>query len=385
MDSPKVIYEINDSQLKDIFRFEDFIISSDSDSPSKGWYSLATKEFKAIHWTINASDRYYYNRPGPRKEGLFCNGFKIIRGFEIPGYPWKKPIVSVFDGNAKMPLSLSRDYLLNDRLPFEDELVSHICYKVIEKLLKTEFHKVNQYWVPKPNILELSQTKVDLSKFIVVKEEPYTLITPFVFKALGIKLFYQLWLKQNQKEKILFNNGETFYQAFSLKNDSNYLYRNLLDPKSYGRNYLKEWFALGDIKRRNDLLTNNYILNDKLAYMKEKNRLTKTFRSSHKSSLYNDRWAVIKNYRHADDDYGRKPDRKKKVEKAIKELKEDSRLIKNNLNNTSFYYVKENYLSVDEFYSFTKFKEVWESVYGQDNYLIPIDKKFRRELGGLKA
>lgn len=60
-------------------------------------------------------------------------------------------------------------------------------------------------------------------------------------------------------------------------------------------------------------------------------------------------------------------------------MKEDSNIIKDKLTNESFFYLKENYMSKDDLFSFNKFKIVWEEVIGKNNYFIPIEKKYRKD------
>jgi molecular chaperone HtpG len=196
METPKIEFNFSDIKLKQIFNFNKKLISSDIQLPSKGWYNFKTNDFKGIHWTINVANRRhdYFNKNN-NKTDLICNGFKINRAYILPNFPWKLPMVSVFDGNARMPLSLSRDYLLNDRLPFESELIENVCNKIIDLLLKTEFYKKGKYWIVKDNILHLEGGNINLRDYIVIKEDEFTLKLPFIFKELKVNVFYQLWLK----------------------------------------------------------------------------------------------------------------------------------------------------------------------------------------------
>lgn len=383
MDSPKIEYNIDDEKLRQIFNFSDLILSSVAEKPSKGWYSFSTNEFKSVQWTIhyNSNERKYEYRGNENKiNELYCNGFRILRGYEIPNFPWELPIVSAFDGNAKMPLSLSRDYLLNDRLPFEDNLVEDICLTIINKLHETDFEKIDGFWVAKENILNFYKYKIDLSKFIIVKGDEFTLLAPFIFHSLKIQVFYQLWVKKSGNENYIFSDNETFYQCSSISSDPNYFYKDHLDPVSYKSDSTREWFSLGEIKRREGLLTNCYILNDKLAYMSEKNRLTVSFKNKYKSTLYNNRWSVIKKSKIKEETYNYSTESRKKLEERIKKMNLKSKIVKNKITDDTFYFLKENFISEDEFFSFDKFKMIWEKIYGVNDYLIPVNKKFRKKI-----
>ncbi|WP_158850103.1 ATP-binding protein [Algibacter sp. L1A34] len=382
MNSPKIIYRIENDELKRIFEFNRVSISSLPEEPLKGWHKLSTDEFKAIHWTIDNRDQDYYTYGGRWEEKpnnqLYCNGFKVLRGYKMPDFPWRRPLVSVFDGNAKMPLSLSRDYLLNDRLPFEDKLIEGICRKVIESLMKTEFEKVGKYWRAKDNILKFVNNEINLSDYVVVSGDKFVLMTPFIFNSLQVEMFYQLWLKEGEKNNFLFSNKKVFYQVNIMKNDPNYFYKNLLELP-YGVKGMRDWFGLGETKNRNDMAYNDYVLNDKLAYMSEKNRLSKSFREGHKSQLFNDRWAIIKNDRRKDEyiekDYTDKKVKIKKKKITLNETQIDKAL----LTNDYYYFIKEYYINVNSQSSFKKFKELWEENFGINDYLIPIKKEYRKE------
>ena len=387
MDSPVIEYSIDNNDLKDIFDFQKISVSSISDEPLKGWYKFQTKDFKSIHWTIDNEDQNYYHFRNSWKErevsSLFCNGFKVIRGYKIPDYPWKRPIVSVFDGNARMPLSLSRDYLLNDRLPFENELIKSVCKKIIDTLLRTDFIKNGEYWVPKQNILKFYNKEVDLSEYIVVSGDKYTLMVPFIFESLGIDMFYQLWLKESQVTNFVFNTKKVFYQSRVLKNDPNYFYKHMLELP-YGGSSYNEWFGLGENNRRNDIVSNDYILNDKLAYMSEKNRLTKTYRESYKKQLFNDRWVKIKTSARKDSDNNITLEeesliKKEKTQKKNISLK-PTLIDKNSLTNDYYYFIKEYNINQKSKRPFKKFKEVWGDIFGNDSFLIPIEKEYRIKL-----
>tara|TARA_R110000868_G_scaffold96212_1_gene264724 strand:+ start:1494 stop:4433 length:2940 start_codon:yes stop_codon:yes gene_type:complete len=391
MDLPRVELIIKNDKLKNIFSLSNLKISSTPEITSKGWYKFSTKEFKSIHWTIdyNSPELYYNSNSWKERKGhkLYCNGFKVVRGYKLPEYPWSYPTVSVFDGNAKMPLSLSRDYLLNDRLPFENELIDNVCFKIIDVLNKTEFNKRGEYWVPQENILEFSGIKIDLSKFIVVSGDKFTLMTPFIAKSLGLEVFYQVWLKDFDTSNFTFLDEKVFYQALTKDNDPNYFYKNLLEPRHYGESSLLDWFSLGQTQRsrRGHLVHNDYLLNDKLTYMLEKNRLTKSFRDSIKSQLFNDRWTVIKNVpTNTQDDFLIEEEimniNIKLKEKKKKTSHMQSDLDKSKLIDSYYYFIKEYFIDKEQLSGFDRFKDVWTKLYGDKDFLIPINKEYRKML-----
>lgn len=383
MDLPVIEYNIKDNKLKKLFNFEKTELSSLSDTPRKGWYEFNTPDFKAIHWTIDNSDRRrYYGYNGIPK--LYCNGFKVLKGFKIPDFPWSIPNISVFDGNAKMPLSLSRDYLLNDRLPFEDELVSNICRKIIEVLLETNFEKVGKYWIPENNYLEFLNFKINISEYLVVTGDKYTFMTPFIFESLNIDKFYQLWIKDITKTNYLFSDKKTYYKAVRTRNDPNYFYKNQLE-ESAEYSSLIEWFSLGRINNTTNYACNHFILNDKLTYMSEKNRLTKSFRENYKSQLFNQRWTEINKPPRLDRlrfTYNKEHEvqRKESLKRIKGIISKGSKIVKENLKDDYYYYVKEFYLDGNSLFSFDKFREIWQEIIGRDDFLIPIQKEYRKKI-----
>ena len=374
MDFPKIEYNI-DPEVEPIFDFKKINVSSEHDKPLKGWYSFKTDNFKAVHWSIYAENSQYRRKNLPH---LFCNGFNIIRGYKIPNFPWKEPVLSVFDGNAKMPLSLSRDYLLNDRLPFEKELGNNICLFIIKKLNSIEFDKIGGHWVPRASIINFHGFELDMANFIVVKGDQFTLLTPFIFKELKIKKFYQIWLKHDPQKNYLFSDKKTFYQTKRLKNDPNYFYKEVLDFRNYGSNIFSQWFNLGQGIDRNDLFSNDYVLNDKLVYMMDGNRLSKSFRNKYsRSRVFNARWGFIKKLK-TFESYQFKE--KKEHEAQIKRVEEETKIVSTKLSHETFYFVKENYLSEFQSPEFSQFKETWEKTFGGNKLMIPINKEFRKNI-----
>jgi len=378
MDFPEIVYEIEEDELVKIFDYSYNEISSIPEKPSKGWNKFNTDTFKSIHWTIDTNrddnDHFYYDQDPDEivgKSDLFCNGFKISRGFKIPNYPWNIPDVSVFDGDARMPLSLSRDYLLNDRLPFETELIENICNYIIDALLKTEFDKVGNFYIPNENILNLT-TNFNLSDYVAVIDDKFTLVMPSIFKSLNIKTFYQVYIKESSQPKKLFTDKKTYYQAIHLKNDPIYFYKRILDTSYYTPQSHTSWFSLNSGNRRRDLQHNYYLQNDKLLYLLEKNRLSKSFKDKHNKQLFNEKWSVIKN-----DNVTSSYEFNKRKQKAKIKLAE-TKIDKNSLSSDDFFFIKENFISEADYNIFEKFKEVWIKRFDSDNFLIPINKDYRK-------
>jgi hypothetical protein len=384
MDSPKIEYRIENQDLANIFEYNKILVSSKPDKPLDGWYHFSTPEFKSVHWTVSDKETEYYLDDYIDQE-LFCNGFRILRSYQMPNFPWQSPTVSVFDGNAKMPLSLSRDYLLNDRLPFENKLISNFCSKIIEVLNEVEFEKCGNYWLAKDKYIDFLKGRINISEYVVVSNDKYTLITPFIFDSLNIEIFYQVWLSSDSNKNSLFKDVDTFYSAKYRKNDQNYFYKRLLEGSYFEESVSNRWFNVGSYRTRGDLAINDYILNDKLSYMCEKNRLSKSFRDSYKnrSQLFNERWTVIGGQKDLENEYliisDDQTGKKKRVKKPKRVLPESQINIKN-LTNEYYYYVKEYFINMENLQPFEPFKKEWERLIGENEFLIPIKKEYRRKI-----
>lgn len=390
MDEPKMIYDFTNQNLEKIFAYtrkKDFV-SAKADQPSKSWHKFSTPDFPSIHWTIDIGNDYVYDNYGRRSRNndfkpLICNGISIIRGYKLTGYPWANPIVSVFDGNARMPLSLSRDYLLNDRLPFEKELITAICNKVIDQVLETEFRKIGDFWEPLENILDI-KIPIDISKYIVIYKDEYTLMMPELFESINVEVFYQFWLNCDNPQSI-FVDDDVFYQAKTVKKDTNIMYKSLLESNFFDGSTLNDWFSIGNINIRKYEHTNYFIRNDKFLYMLEKNRLSTNFYGRRKSNnqLFSEKWTVLQGGQYFQNDKIDFLFEENETNIQAKNLKRKKtigsklgKLDKKKLDSRSIFFIRENFTVKDNNDVFDLFKKVWEERF-KGRYLIPIEKKYR--------
>ncbi|MGO9462938.1 MAG: hypothetical protein ACLQVF_02080, partial [Isosphaeraceae bacterium] len=104
----------------------------------RGWNRITPRGFKSVLWTRH--------REVP---ALTCNGIRIAHvsgsansGFKLDdvGYSWSnkegtnffiEPHLAVFDPDGNLPLSLTRDSLMSDRVPFEEELYADLVNNMI--------------------------------------------------------------------------------------------------------------------------------------------------------------------------------------------------------------------------------------------------------------
>lgn len=293
---PKMEIKMN-KDLLNLFQFRSKFYSSNPNKPSNGWYRFNSVGFNSIHWSLDfATDvnglygyesiDNYRNRNELRNETLVCNGFVIPTGYQVDGFPWVKPSISVFDGNARMPLSLNRDYLLENRVPFERDLIRSVFHLLMKNFLEIEFVQCGGCFVPKPKLIKFKGGTIDISNYVLVQDSTYVLHDSIIANKLGIKRFYKIYLKNKKEDldlKLL--PSKSYYHAKIQDLDTIAFYNNCLDP------YRAKWedktyFNLGKEPVRSDLVHHNYLLSNKYLYLIEKGRLKrKTLRDNHNAQL----------------------------------------------------------------------------------------------------
>lgn len=367
MDKPEIEYNI-DKDLKKGFGFlkTDDLISSSSETTSKFWKSFSTKDYKSVHWVLNINqvNNYYYSvRESESKNKLICNGFKINKGYVLQdnSYDWVAPIISIFDNNANFPLSLNREYIQGDLLPFEKELLESVALEIISAILKTEFNQIGPYYIPKPNILKFLG-EIDLSQFIVVIGDEFTILHPSIFSILKITSFNQFWFRSqgNSKNYNLIPNSA--YQASLIITDPITFYKPILEASSYSRSSLKNWFSLNARvnslqTNRKDIFCRQVISSSKLEYLKDGARLSKSYKNKIISNSLNEEWAEII---------------------SDSENKKETSLNIQDLSSNTYPLIIENFIHLNsEKNNF--FIETWEKAFGKE-WTFPIDLKKRPEI-----
>ena len=231
---------------------------------------------------------------------LTCNGFKINKGYTLidKSYNWIEPKISVFDNNANFPLSLNRDYIQEDILPFEEALLENISHEIISAILKTEFNQIGPYYVAKPNILKFLG-QVDLSEFIIVLGDEFTILNSSIFSLLKLTSFDQIWFRPQGAAIANYNFiPKSGYQASRITSDPINFYKPILEAHSYSGNRFKNWFNLGsqtnnNSSARKDSFSRKYLSASKLEYLLEGKRLSKSFRDTVIYNPISKKWAEI--------------------------------------------------------------------------------------------
>ncbi len=99
------------------------VVPLENSIPKKHWRTFCPPDFKKVHWTFH------------KAPSLVCNGLIVSRdskrdgsylGFSRKNYSslLNFPKLSIFDPNANLPLNLQRTLLINNAIPFEDELAT---------------------------------------------------------------------------------------------------------------------------------------------------------------------------------------------------------------------------------------------------------------------
>jgi molecular chaperone HtpG len=295
MDKPNIEYVI-EKTLIGAFRFinPSMKISSHPDLPLKEWRAFVTKDYRSIHWTIHLQNRifdYYGQRLAPEHDDLVCNGFKVPKGHQIrTTYPglmdWSRLKISVFDNDGKLPLSLNRDYIQESSLPFSDELIEHIHIEIINSVLKTEFNQYGNYFVPNRNILSL-YGNIDLSEFIIVTGDEFTILNSFIFSMLKISEYTQFWFRNKTNIDTYNFTPDSPYQASYTNSDTIAFYRDIITATEHN------WMTIMSSNPRNDSFSRSYIASEKLRYLLLGNRLPKTFKQKLRQNKLDKYWSEI--------------------------------------------------------------------------------------------
>ena len=204
---PNVRYSIP-KNLNGIFN----VISSripNENEVSESWRLFKLKNYSSIHWTFVNSDllENYY-----QANQMFCNGIVIPEGYKKKkeSFLHYSPVVSVFDKNSKLPLSLNRNYLFNNQLPFEQELNLAIWKDFIARIITLKFIDLNGLFSLQTNKLKYGY-EIDITQSIVIhNSEYYTINHPLVLSMLGIDMYSYIWLFDKLNSPIKLNKDFSY-------------------------------------------------------------------------------------------------------------------------------------------------------------------------------
>ena len=146
---------------------------------------------------------------------LSCNGFVVPGGYKIPTIDYRTittlPNVTVFDYDANLPLTLNRNYLEDDKLPFEELLLEEVYKDILAYALalktvrpKTGHYPIHYGIVMHPALYsarkyESHRKSIYFINRIIFGLDGFTFSLQQCFEKCGYKKIVQLWLSKNNQ------------------------------------------------------------------------------------------------------------------------------------------------------------------------------------------
>jgi molecular chaperone HtpG len=124
---PKVIRYI---RHLDVYLDQQHILPGESETLPVGWHRILVTGYSDIQWTYL-----------PSAPALTCNGIPLeqsLSHFETTvGFSLRMPKISIFDPDARLPVTLRRDRLATRTFPFYEELLSDVIREYLTAALQT--------------------------------------------------------------------------------------------------------------------------------------------------------------------------------------------------------------------------------------------------------
>lgn len=270
---PNIVYNLDDD-IKDVFTFnEEKENIPDYNENNNKWRVSYPQKYYKIMWTIGV--KHYSDK-------IFCNGFLIPE--EKMRIPIKNSIldfkISIFDFNAKLPLSLNRNYLDGDHSFLVNLILEDLCKDFISKLLTLKIKKPLNSLYYRESIVIDYDTPINLSEDLIYQEEGYFLFCSHILKRKNINSFSYIWLTNpyNTANKFCLNNNIICYLAIS-KSIESFKYRvDKLNNAYSNIKTLNNLFSLKSIGFKRIILKK-----ERFAYLFDHNkkRVSEHFKYSH--------------------------------------------------------------------------------------------------------
>ncbi|MCE5284523.1 MAG: ATP-binding protein [Pelosinus sp.] len=206
---------------------------------SAGSYTIRPENYNCVQWTFL------------KRKRLICNGIIIPNGYNLkdylyPSFRRNTPYVSVTDYDGNLPLTLDRNNLDSDRLPFEEELVTDICCDIVGKSLSMKditCLKNGQVILEKIEIdhpaLEANYWETNSEAELILFKHGYCLCNSYNIQTLGKEKITFLWINQHCEQ---FENEEIFEDVVLKKNKLNAIadFSNIMDKSvlSIGKDHM---------------------------------------------------------------------------------------------------------------------------------------------------
>lgn len=259
----KLIYEkLNDDNnwkkwylLTDVNIFYNLELNKNTIKEEK-YLEITQDDFTSIKWLYE------------EKESFICNGFKIPKGqiklkssLDLP-YSEKhisnyykeerhtnyftNPSILVTDKDGKLPLSLSREELLQKTFNFEDSLLKSISNELFNSLLKSK--------AVKNNLIKLPDFEYPCFKKNHWYGRSTELYTKLLLNADGFNLLHSFSIEKNKIEKLTFielnkesNIDNKFLKRLLEDNHTIIIEKGSIRAPSYGYSYLFDILMQGII------------------------------------------------------------------------------------------------------------------------------------------
>jgi hypothetical protein len=242
-------------------------------------YAISPLGFNKVIWT-------YYNGAAH----LSCNGFVIPGGYSVSREDYRTitalPKVTIFDYNANLPLTLNRNYLENDKLPFEEELIKEVYKDILAYALALNVDTTNKadiginFGLTRHPALKEAKRYDSHDKSIysvnrlVFTSNGFTFSLPKCFEKVGISTLIQLWLSADNEVKSLNIKKSdkvsvVYYEHGNIRVNSRETHNRFdaltsaIDDNFYD-------IYTGRRSTQNSMIDNNFILKNKVVVMRSK-------------------------------------------------------------------------------------------------------------------
>ncbi len=209
------------------------------------WRSFDYNSNMKVYYTFDdlKKNAKTINIPKSKYQHVSYNGFVVENGYKLSrnDFPWIYPRIAIMDNNSDILLSLDRNSLFENRLPFEEKLINRICIDLLAMILSLKFESIGdlKYLKEYPNF----KKKINWNDHIYCNENGYVFNSRFILEELSINTIWHFWLKSTAciKTDELFLNDKGLYQihrASGLLSDEEIL---VLHPTDGNR--FQYWFT----------------------------------------------------------------------------------------------------------------------------------------------
>jgi hypothetical protein len=277
--NPEITYKIID-EFENKFYFlnnNDFVPNTDE---NKYWRDSYPSNYKKVQWTFIGEKMIYYfgdsiyrNKEfgywrNYNKNKLLCNGFCI------PGYNqniylhnYMHMLISVYDYYAKLPLTLDRNMIEGDDLPFLSTIVEDIAKDLVSRLLTLKINQPINYKIRNNDFDINYNIEFDFTGELIFKNRGYILFCNHILKKLKMYKITSIWFFDIPDSNMQFNFNENvinyIHKSKSIKSFNNIVLEKFNNCKMNIHNlfYIRNTFCKRVILKKKHF---NYLFNKKI-------------------------------------------------------------------------------------------------------------------------